>query len=140
MSKEVESWLSQLERESDALKQSFQQSATSVNFIMQEISYTTQRNPLTITNQWGTNTTNGPERTIITFSTSSGANTVVKIEMTSSQTLAPLVRMVPKSGGAQFMITNNPDTDSGGNWRATNYTFRVYSFIDGSLSVRPATS
>jgi hypothetical protein len=137
----TENWIAQLEDESKALKQGFDRAASNMTVFTKSISITTTKNDITITESGGfSNVSSNQERVIVTFATNNGSNTIAKLEVETSGTSLPIKRLRTYSGGAQWVITNDPSRDGNYNWLPTTYTFTVQSFLDGSLSVAEATS
>lgn len=135
----TETWLRKLESESKALKVASQRSASNLPIYTRSINFATSRNAITINTPGGTTTQNDPERVIVTYATTNGANTIAKLEMTNDNTNGIIViHRIPYSGGARWSITNgskDPVT-----FTPTNYTFTVQSMIDGTLTASEMTS
>lgn len=134
----TEQWLSKLENESKALKQGFERSATSIPLFTKSISYSTNRNAMTMTYTGASMVVSEPERVIVTFNTLNSLNTLAKLEIQTDSNRLPLVRRLPYSGGARWSVTAGTKNDS--TWETTNYTFVVHSFINGEISVSEVSS
>lgn len=137
----TEKWISELEAESKALKQGFDRSASNMSVFTKTVSITTTKNAITITEPGGfTTTSNDQERIVVTFNTKNGSNTIAKLEFTTSSSYMPIKRLTTYSGGARWILSNNPMTDGSGNWIETTYNLTVQSFLDGTLTASEATS
>lgn len=141
MSSSTETWLAALEAESKALKKVFDRAATTMPVYSKTASITTTKNSITL-NFPGSppSTFEDQERIVVTFNSSTGANTIAKLEMTCSSTFMPIKRQNTFSGGAQWIVTNTPSRDGSNNWIPTTYTFTVQSLVDGTLTLSEATS
>lgn len=139
----TEQWIQKLENESKALKASFERSANSIPIITKTASFTTSANDIT-TNYPGFPgyPQPGPERVIVTFDTVTGTETLAVLEMTHDYTdgFQPVVRMVPYSNGAKWIVTNDADYLGDGATKRVAYNFVVLSLIDGAVSVAETTS
>jgi hypothetical protein len=137
----TEKWLKQLEDESKALKQVFDRSALSMTIFTKTASISTSQNKITVTYPDGsTDSFNDQERIVVTFNTKTGANTLAKLEYTTTSPFIPIKRLQTYSGGARWMLSNNPNINNSGQWTSAKYDITVQSFLDGTLSVAEATS
>jgi len=135
----TELWLKRLEVESKALKAAYQRSASSIPIYSHPINFNTARNQVTINYTGGSSVQNDPERVIVTYATSTGSNTIAKLEVVTDNSAGIIViRRVPYVGGARWSITQNSKDPSV--FTTTNYTFTVRSMIDGTLSAAEMTS
>lgn len=134
----VEQWLSRLEDEGKSLKQGFERSATSMELFTRTATHSTSRNPITLTDQFGSYTHSDPERVIVTFNTNSGANTLAKLELSTNNPSMPVVRRLPFSGGARWSVTAS--TRDSSTWVPTNYSFTVHALIDGIITTSETSS
>lgn len=135
----VEAWLSRLEKESDALKQTFLRSATSLKVITNTLTYQTVRNAITIVFSGGSNVFNDPERFIVTFDTFTGSNTIARLEMSTDQQYPFVkVRRLPYSGGARWSVVMNSRDYA--TWTTTNCQISIHSLVDGSITVSEVNS
>lgn len=123
--------LRELRQEAQALKLAFAQAATKLSLFSKEFTFSTSENIQTT----GGITVSGQERVVVTLTTRVGANTIAKLEVSGDYATVPIVRRVPFSGGARWVVTAPPKL-SGGNWQATNYRFVVQSLVNGTLSAR----
>lgn len=128
----VEQKISNLERELKAMKVAFERSATKTNLITKPISFNTKENLITLSGQYPFSQ-DDLERVVVTLSTSSGANTIAKLEISGNYDTLPTVRRVPFSGGARWVVTNSP-RQSGGSWTPTTYNFTVHSLVNGTIN------
>lgn len=138
--KTTEQWVEDLESESKALKQSFQRTATSLVVFTKRASISTTRNRATRVSSGWSYEADDQERVIVALSTNNGANSLAKLELTTSAQSLPVKRLRIFNGGAQWVLTNSPQYDSGGNWIPTRYDFTVQTFVDGTLTAAEATS
>lgn len=133
----TDTWLTRLDTESKALKVAFDRNANSLLLKTNSISYQTVRNQITLNYNGGSSQEDDPERVILTFNTSSGANTIAKLELTVDNVYArPYVRRLPYSGGARWQITITPKSP----YAPTNVEFTVLSLVDGLLSTGEISS
>ncbi len=127
--------IANLRREYHALKQAFQASATKINLITKTAQFSTSKNACNY-NGGGINFNyNDNERVVVTLATASGANTLANLEISGNYEQPPIVRRVPYSGGARWIVSNAP-RQSDGNWAATTYNFTVQTLINGTLSAK----
>lgn len=73
------------------------------------------------------------EAVVVTLETTAGTNTLAILELTTNGTYMPVIRRVPYTGGARWVVTA-PPRYSGGNWQPTTYNFTVQTLVDGTLS------
>lgn len=132
----VEKQIKELNTEADALKVAYEAAAMNIPVVTKTLSFTTSKNEISIT--FGGQTTTYPdyERTVLTFATAYGQNTVAQLELTTNATLSPKIQRVPYSGGARWIINAQPRLDGNNNWLATTYNFTVQTAIDGTLSAK----
>lgn len=127
--------LSKLRREYWALKMAFEANATTVRLTTKTLTFTTSKNACHYASS-GTNFDyEDNERVVLTLDTPSGANTIAKLEITGDYTELPIVRRIPYSGGARWIISNAPRM-VGGAWATTQYEFTVQTLINGTLSAK----
>lgn len=138
----IEKQIADLWNESNALSVAYAQAAVKLPVITSNaVNHATTANTITIVPTGGSAINQSdPERVIVTFNTTSGANTTAKLEMTTDNTSLPIVRRLPYSGGAQWSVTALPKLDGTGTRVTTNYVFTVQSLIAGTLSSADATS
>lgn len=117
--------------EANALKQAFMASATQINLITKNLAYSTKKN---LINQGGF-TYEDQERVVVTYASTEGVNTLAKLEITGDYDTVPIVRRVPYSGGARWVVSNAPKMGIGG-WQATNYTFTVQAVVNGTITAK----
>lgn len=139
----VESILTELENESNAMKATFSRSATSLNVYTYKTHIATVPNLLVehIGNE--INSMYGPERICITFRTKSGANTIAKLEFNSDYIGIGFgvafrfrtIRRARFSGGARWIITSPPKYTEDSSWSPINYNIAVHSIVEGTLTV-----
>ena len=127
--------LKKLRNEYWALKMAFEAAATNVKLTTKTLTYTTSKNAC----HWSDSGFNfdyeDNERVVVTLATSSGANTLAKLEISGNYTELPIVRRVPYSGGARWIVSNAYRI-SGGAWAATTYNFTVQTLVNGTLSAK----
>lgn len=136
MRRTVSQIIKNLRREYHALKQAFEANATQINLITRTTSFATKKNEC----YWDDPNAasydyTGNERTIVTFDTTSGANTIAKLEISGDYVNLPEVRRMPYTGGARWVVSTAPE-HFGSDWEATHYQFTVQSLVDGSLSAK----
>ena len=123
--------------EADALKVAFEMSAMNIPVKTRELAFNTSKNEVSISMPGQpTYTYADYERTILTFTTDRGQNTLAQLELTTNGEYPPVVRRLAYSGGARWMIMGAPRFDGGGNWVTTTFNFTVHSAIDGNLSAK----
>lgn len=127
--------LSRLRREHKALKMAFEATATKVTLITKTLSFSTSKNACRQTSGGIGFDYEDNERVVLTLDTPSGANTIAKLEIDGNYTELPIVRRMPYSGGARWVISNAPRY-SGGAWASTTYNFTVQTLINGTLSAK----
>lgn len=123
--------LRQLRQEVQALKLAFAQSATKLTLYTKTLDFTTSENVITFNGY----PTTGQERVVVTFRSNRNANTVAKLEIDGDYSVVPIVRRVPFSGGARWVVSTAPRYASGG-WQATHYHFVVQSLVNGNLEAK----
>lgn len=141
MKDSTEKLFRELESEIDAQKAVYEKQAAQLPVFTKEVTLTTARNSITITPTAYPEyafTTDGNERVAVTFNTSSGANTLAVLEITSDNSDAVNfdVKRVPFSGGAKWIVSASPRYDSSYNRQDTHYTFVVHSVMDGTLEAK----
>lgn len=131
----VEKQIQDLNTEADALKVAYEAAAMNIPVVTKTLSFTTSKNEISIT--FGGQTTTYPdyERTVLTFTTAYGQNTVAQLELTTNGT-APAIKRVPYNGGARWILNAPPRLDGNNNWLSTTYNFTVQTAIDGTLSAK----
>lgn len=141
----VEKQLNALEAEVKAQKMAYEQAATSMPVFTASVDFTTTRNEITTRSSSGNYTENGVERVMVTLDTDTGINTIATLEMETNNTnSAPTIRRVSYSGGARWVVTNQPRVNLGdlqdNNWYPTHYRFQVQSLVQGSLRAENISS
>lgn len=133
----VQAILKALRREYWALKTAFSAPAINIPVITKTLNFTTSKNLCHyVAPGYYDYYTEEIERVEVTLTTTSGANTFAKLELSGNATEAyPKIRRVPYSGGARWIVTNVPRR-SDGNWQATSYTFTVQTMVDGTLTAK----
>lgn len=121
-----------LRQEYHAQKAAFERSASNISLYTKSINFATSRNEWTFYDQGGTFTSNEPERVVVTLATNTGSNTLAKLEIATDGD-TPIVRRVPFSGGAKWIVTAPAKT---GTWAATNYQFVVQTLVNGTLTAK----
>lgn len=133
----VEKQIRDLNNEADALKVAFEMSAMTIPVKTKELTFNTSKNSVTISMPGQQTVTYADyERTILTFTTDLGQNTIAQLELSTNSPNPPIVRRLAYSGGARWMIMNEPRFDGGGNWVSTKHEFTVQTAIDGTLSAK----
>jgi len=133
----TEEWLTKLEAEDKALKVAFDRSANSLLLKTHSINYQTVRNQTTINYPGGSFVQDDAERAILTFNTTSGVNTIAKLELTTDSVYArPYVRRLPYSGGARWSITCAARVP----YAPINIVFTVRALAEGTLSTAEVSS
>lgn len=125
----------ELRREYQEQKVAFERSATQFNLFTKTLNFATSANICRYSEGGISFDYEDNERVVVTLSTSSGANTLAKLEISGDFSTPPIVRRVPYSGGARWIVSNTP-RDLRGSWAATNYTFVVQTLVNGTLSAR----
>lgn len=120
-----------LRQEYHAQKAAFEQSASNILLYTKSINFSTSQNEWTFYEQGGSFTSNEPERVVVTLATNTGSNTLAKLEI-STDGAAPIVRRVPFSGGARWVVT----APAKAGWSATNYNFVVQTLVNGTLTAK----
>lgn len=129
----IEAQLTALENEARALKIASEQSATNLPVYTDELEFSTSRNELTTTYASGSSyTEDGIERVLISFDTKNGANTIAALELETNSPHAPIIQRVTYSGGAQWLISAQPNIVDG-EWQPTVYKIQIVSLVTGSL-------
>lgn len=157
----VEKQMSQIEEEIKAIKDSFEQSASSMKIYTNETTYQTKANTMRISNsgtynplQWSRiisipqdvyGNWFGPEIVVVTFDCPAGNNTFASLEL-SKEPLAALdstsVRRVPYAGGAKWLIEVQPNVDSDPDhssyylWNPTTLNIAIQSASEGVIGVK----
>lgn len=133
----VEKMIRDNNAEADALKVAFEMSAMNIPVKTKELTFNTSKNEVSISmSGQPTYTYADYERTILTFNTDYGQNTLAQLELTTNGEYPPVVRRLAYSGGARWMIMGAPRFDGGGDWVATTFNFTVHSAIEGTLSAK----
>lgn len=122
-------------REIQALKQSYQATATQIKLTTKTLQFSTLRNSCHYAGGGISFDYDDNERVVLTLETDSGANTLANLEISGNYDIPPIVRRVPYSGGARWIISNAPK-QSGGNWATTTYNFAVQTLVNGTLSAK----
>lgn len=124
-----------LKRELAALKQTFRKSATSIPLYTKTLSYATSKNACRQVYSGTGFDYEDNERVVVTLNTSEGANTLAKLEIDGDYDIPPIIRRVPYSGGARWVVANAPRYSSGG-WAPTHYNFTVQTLVNGTLAAK----
>lgn len=124
--------IKRLRQEYNALKVAFQTAGSRLALSTRTLSFSTSRNSVTENGF----TYDDLERVVVTFEATSSANTLAKLELSGDYETLPIVRRVPYSGGARWVITTNSRVDSSFNWATTTYRFTVHSLAPGTLSAK----
>lgn len=124
--------LRNLQKEARALKATFEQAAGKLPLITKTLSFSTSRNAVTENGF----TYDDLERAVVTLATASGANTLAKLEVSGNYDTLPVVRRIPFSGGARWIVTTNARIDSSYNWTPTTYQFAVQTLANGTLTAK----
>lgn len=144
----VEQYLEKLESEGKALDVSFERDASIIPFTTKSGSHTTAENKYTYTftsAKGGSSfSVDGYERTLVTFDTIDGSNTLATLEIdilnSSNSGTWPMVRRIPYSGGARWLVTITPNLDANYNRIPTNINFSVNSMAPGTLTIGDMSS
>lgn len=162
----VENQIVKLEREIEAIKSSFEQSAATMNVYTSEIYFETSPNHITwndnghwepIRYAWldslagitqdsqGNYSGYGRERFVITFDCDGGSNTFASLELTPvGVSQIPIVwsKKVPYSGGARWVVlvwdngTYSTDGSYTYTWRPNRFNIAVQSAMPGRLGAK----
>ena len=129
----TEKTVAKLEQEIQGLKNAFEQTAFQLPVFTKTVSFRTSKNNITITEPGVTPFTfEGAGRTVVTFTSAAGVNTLAVLEIDFNDGGLGLsnvkFRRVPYSGGARWIIY-----DDGGE---NEYTFVVHSAVDGVLGAK----
>lgn len=127
--------IANLRREYHALKQAFQASTTKINLMTKTLQFSTSKNTCNYSGGGISFNYEDNERVIVTLTTASGVNTLANLEISGNYDQPPVVRRVPYSGGARWVVSNAP-RQSGGNWAPTTYNFTVQTLINGTLTAK----
>lgn len=135
MIRDTQKILKQLRQEYHAQKVAFEQAGANINLFTKSVNFSTQQNLVSQTQSGSTFSYPGEERVVVTLTTNSGSNTLAKLEVSGNYDTVPIVRRVPFSGGAKWVVTSSPRL-VGGNWASTTYTFVVQTLVNGTLSAK----
>ena len=132
----LEKELSKIEKEIRDIKNAFEQTARQLPVFTYSVDYSSPNNHMKITYQGGTSyeMDNLPSRTVVTFDTATGSNTLATLEMQIQGEIVQMgmgnycARRVPYSGGARWIVYNSSTP--------TNFTFVVHSAVRGTLGVK----
>lgn len=127
----IQNLIQNLRKEAQAMKVAFERSATAVALITKTTSFQTKKNLVTEDGF----SYEDLERVVVTLAGSEGANTIAKLEVAGDYDTVPIVRRVPFSGGARWVVTTAAKY-SGGAWAPTTYQFTVHSLVRGELSAK----
>lgn len=141
MDRNTEKLFRKLEEEVAAQKATYDKQASQLPVFTKSTTFTTKENSITLTPVEYPEyayTTQGSERVVVTFNTSSGADTLAVLEVESDNTdmLDFDVKRVPFSGGAKWYVSAVPRYDENYNRLDTHYTFMVHSIMDGTLEAK----
>ena len=131
--KNVSQIITELKQEIRALKIASAQSATRFTLQTKTLTFSTAKNAVTESGPDYSVTYEEQERVVVTLATAQGENTLAKLEISGDFSVAPIVRRVPFSGGARWVVTGPPKL-SGAGWSPTTYNFVVQTLINGTLS------
>lgn len=126
--------LRNIRRELQAQKSAFERGASTLNLYTKTLTYSTKKNACRWQDSGSTFNYEDNERVIVTLTTTSGANTLAKLELTGNYSTLPMVRRVPYSGGARWIVATSPRYSGG--WQPTDYTFTVQTLVNGTLSAK----
>lgn len=133
----VSSIISDIRREYQALKQAFQASATRLDLSTSKLNFSTKENACVYQDAYGSFNYSENERVVVTLNCDSGANTLANLEITTDGLSLPVVRRIPYSGGARWIVSSAPNVDlTTYGWKTTNYQFTVNSMVKGTLSAK----
>lgn len=142
----IEKQIADLESEGKNLDVAYVRTAANIPIYTKNASYSTAANIITMTYPGGGSSSfPDNERTLITFSTNTGANTIAELEVNvlnpnPTAGVWPIVRRIPFSGGAQWIVVVNPNIDANFNRQPTNLGFMVVSMIPGTMTITDFTS
>lgn len=137
---DIEQQIANLETEGKNLDVAYARTATNIPIYPKKASYSTAANMITMTYPGGSSQVPSNERTLVTFNTDTGANTIAELEvnvLNPSQTAGtwPIIRRIPFSGGAQWIVMVNPNFDANFNRQPTNLDFLVVSMMPGTITI-----
>lgn len=127
--------IARLRRECSALKQSFEVAGTTLPLTTESINFSTSENKCRRSGGGLDYESAELERIVVTLTTTSGVNTIAKLEVACSGD-TPNVRRVPYSGGARWIVSGAPPLDNNSNWHSTAYTFVAQTLVAGTLTAR----
>lgn len=127
--------LKQLRQEYHALKVSFTSSANNIPLLVRELDFATKKNACRYSSGGIAFDYEDNERVVVTLDTTTGSNTLANLEISGDFTIPPVVRRVPYSGGARWVVMTAPQYENG-SWKATNYHFQVLTLVKGTLTAR----
>lgn len=133
--KTISEIIKNLRQEYHALKVSFAASANNIPLVAKTLNFATSKNACRYSSGGIAFNYEDNERVVVTLDTSTGSNTLANLEISGDFTTPPVVRRVPYSGGARWIVMTAPKY-SGGNWTATNYHFQVLTLVNGTLSAK----
>lgn len=122
-----------LRREYREQKAAFSRAATQLNLYTKTLSFQTSANNCRYSGGGIAFNYEDNERVVVTLTTSAGAKTLAKLEVSADSDTPPIVRRVPYANGARWIVSNAPK-QSGGSWASTHYTFAVQTLLNGALS------
>ena len=130
----VEKQVTALEEEMKAIKTTFAMASTSLSVYVANLTFTTTPDQVTITGPDAA-TYWGEERVVLTFDTIGGVNAIAALEFSGSYNSGviyrpPVVRRVPYTGGARWVIETWPSGDGTG----VTFNFTVCSSAEGTLT------
>ena len=125
----------ELRRELQAQKLAYQRASSTLALYTKQLSYSTKKNLCHWHDSGSDFDYEENERVIVTLATTTGANTIAKIEIDGDYSTLPVVRRVPYIGGARWVVSTSPKYGGGG-WQATNYSFTVQTLVNGTLSAK----
>lgn len=143
--KSIEQELSYLEYEAKAIKASFERQASTIPVFDNEASITTTPNLCKYRyyvpefGEYVDYEVYDYERIEVTFSTSSGMDTIASIEVDSDSEYAPKIRRINYRGGAKWIVSSPARMEYAGNptspWKPTTYRIAVHTMAEGTLNV-----
>ena len=130
--------LQQIKRELQAQKVAFSRASSQLPLYTKNLVYNTKKNACRATDLYPPYSYydyEGNERVVVTLNTPSGANTLATLEINGNYDTYPVVRRVPYSGGARWVVATSPRYNwDDHTWRTTTYNFTVQTLVDGVLT------
>ena len=133
--KTVSEIMKNLRQEYHALKVSFAASANDIPLVAKTMDFTTKKNACRYSSGGVSFDYEDNERVVVTLDTATGSNTLATLEISGNFEIPPVVRRVPYSGGARWVVMTAPRY-AGGSWAATTYHFQVLTLVNGTLNAK----